>query len=491
MGIDQTESRAVLAAETRNRAQLVRQLPRHRHRPPKRLAWGAIGRQHDRDCDLLWECWLRQELTLMITALDWTRNGPPDLDNNPLPAIKNCAKYCIDLKTMTTEDQMANAQAAAGAFITIVPKTIKDLENFAKSAEGKPKGVSNKACIGFLNRAKTELEKYKKDIIAKSVAHADAVKLLKQKNKGCAADLKKFESAVQKILSDLKKEEGNIGQAEGLINEAQNQLVIDASEIRKNGYNVACIADCLKANDRDFNTTFTFWNDQVNKWVKAQARTEKLWADAVKLYEPIDSLKQEMDDASTLLDQLVSLSQPCAKTFLSLQTDIDKFYKNTRTDRCEKSYQAFRFFGATMKSSHFKKHSSDMLEKLLKKVTSVDAQSYLMEEAAKHGFNERQLKKAIKNVETKQAQVRKLAQDLEKQDIDPKLRAALLVKLLKLRDELVDIDDKYKRGRRNQELANQLAAEMNKAYKKKVEAAMADFSSAAASAEMLCKVLTK
>jgi predicted nuclease with RNAse H fold len=53
---DQTVSRVVPAAETRNRTQLARQLHRHRHKASKRLDQRAIGRENNGDGVLLGEC---------------------------------------------------------------------------------------------------------------------------------------------------------------------------------------------------------------------------------------------------------------------------------------------------------------------------------------------------------------------------------------------------------------------------------------------------
>jgi hypothetical protein len=53
---DQTVSRVVPAAETRNRTQLARQLHRRRHKASKRLDLRAIRRQNYREGVLLGEC---------------------------------------------------------------------------------------------------------------------------------------------------------------------------------------------------------------------------------------------------------------------------------------------------------------------------------------------------------------------------------------------------------------------------------------------------
>ncbi|MEP7301161.1 MAG: hypothetical protein ABI699_06505 [Caldimonas sp.] len=56
--------------------------------------------------------------------------------------------------------------------------------------------------------------------------------------------------------------------------------------------------------------------------------------------------------------------------------------------------------------------------------------------------------------------------------------AALLKKMQDKQTELAALDEKYKRGRRNQDLANNLAAKANADYARTVENAMKFFASA-------------
>lgn len=320
--------------------------------------------------------------------------------------------------------------------------------------------------------------------------HTEAVAALKKVTKRCSSDLKNLDREVSTILQELKKLNGNIGQAEGLIKEAKNQLVLNAGEIQKHGHIVKNVADCLRANDANFNKSFTAWNDQVNKWVKAQAKVEKNWQSAIKLYGPIDSLKKEMEQSECLLKDLINDSVAEARDFLALKARINNFHKNARTDDGDRTFESFRDFPTTVKSSKYKSYAAKELEKTLAKMKPADAHSYLMEEAAKYGFDERQLAKAIKLAEAHKKAMKNIANALNETENDPTKKAKLIENLTKIRDELISIDDRYKRGRRNQELADRLAADANKAYKKMVEAAMDLFTNSAATADQLVRSLT-
>jgi len=60
---DQTESRLIPAAETRNHAQLEHQMPRHRHSVTKRLDLRPKQRHRAGDRILLGECWFSRYIS--------------------------------------------------------------------------------------------------------------------------------------------------------------------------------------------------------------------------------------------------------------------------------------------------------------------------------------------------------------------------------------------------------------------------------------------
>ena len=99
------------------------------------------------------------------------------------------------------------------------------------------------------------------------------------------------------------------------------------------------------------------------------------------------------------------------KAFKALKASVDTFYGETRTDR-SKQYQSFRFFPTATASGAYRAEQERLLAKAFGSMKKVDAQSYLDEQMAKHGFDRRQFQKALERVKALNEQIDKLFKQL-------------------------------------------------------------------------------
>ena len=424
----------------------------------------------------------------MLTAKKWKEAKPPNLDlkNDPLVALLNFEQIYVETASLKKEAELANSVTVCSVVVHHVEKALTELQGIKKSASGKEK-VAIERCIKKLQKAILQVKKLRATAKDRNDRYEAAKAFFRKTVKAWRAALRKFDGEVVSIIEGLRKCETQCGAAESLIYECVMQFVARAEVVKMNGNDVQGLNGFLGTGDKELLEIYRLWKTQVNMWVKAQSQAERLQKCARNLCPYIDTLNAEVLDAHCHIRDLIVPRCNEEIAFFKLYDEVIEFHRNTRTDKYSKSFQSFRFFMTTCAARDFEKIERKRFDKALEKMKGIDAQSYLLEEAAKHGFLDKMLAKARAQVKGLYGQMMKLICELEKEDLAPKVRSALIAKLKAIRDELTTINERYKRGRRNQQLANQLAADANRAYKAVVDTAMNEFSDAATDAANLFK----
>lgn len=418
---------------------------------------------------------------LTITEKAWDDVRPKSVKKTGLSkVIKATVKAIPGGRVNYLKDAKA-CDVASNQLATLL-KTLKTVKPIVAKAKDDKKGAVKKIDT-WIKETQSSMTDIVKQTAGLDAAIGDTAAKL------WAPKFKALEAGVRTIMDGFKKVGSNQGQAEGIMQEAEMELVRRAGELKEKGWHGDSPKDFIK--DADFKSALAEWNLQVEKWIKAAKLSEELAKKSFTMYKPIDEMKQALDE--------VAETGGNSKALQALKAKVDPFYLGTRTDRGGNTYHLFRDIPSSVSSSDFRKQAEAAFEKRFSKVKKIDADSYFQEELAKHGFQEKQMLKARKQVEAWNKQVVQIESAVSKlfgkTDGDIKKDADMLNKLMpkltELRDKLVKVDEMYKRGRRNQQLADQLAAKVNASYKKKVEDAMDFFEKSAAKAKQVVQDVKK
>src|SRR5262249_17675553 len=215
---------------------------------------------------------------------------------------------------------------------------------------------------------------------------------------------------------------------------------------------------------------------------------EALAARVATLLKPIDDLKAGVDEAASSLATYLKWDAPQIKSFKTFKAEVDEFYKETRTD-ASKRFQRFRFIPTTTSSREYRPQEEKRLAKPFLNLRKIDADSYFEEQMAKYGFDRKQFQKALANVKQLNDKVGAVAKQVE--SIPPDKGPTALKALEQMASTLKQVNDKYKRGRANQELANALGAKVNADYAKTVAGALEFFDTSASKAALALQTAQK